>query len=141
MAAADVVPARHDSFTTIQAGRGFAAPPVVLYHAGKTAPSPGYSGARIAGPASGGRRPLRCRSTRCSTPAHWRRAPSPAGRLPLAWVARGVTGFAPLGVEEVTAPLLCEMPRNLLYGLASAVGLAGAVARAGRTGSLCRACC
>ncbi len=49
-------------------------------------------------------------------------------RRPAAWMAVGAVVLIALGVEEVAWRQLAEMPRNLLYGLASAVLLAGAVA-------------
>ncbi len=49
-------------------------------------------------------------------------------RRPLGWAAAGIGAAIALGLEEAFAPVLGETARNLLYGLASAVALAGFVA-------------
>ncbi len=48
-------------------------------------------------------------------------------RHPLWWTAAGIAAFAGLAAEEVFVPVLGETARNLLYGVASAVALAGIV--------------
>ena len=48
-------------------------------------------------------------------------------RHPLALTVAGVAAFAALGIEQVFDPVLAEMPRNLLFGVASAAALAGVV--------------
>lgn len=44
---------------------------------------------------------------------------------PHVWAAAGTIGFFSLGLEAVYLDWLAPMPRNLLFGLASAIGIAG----------------
>lgn len=50
-------------------------------------------------------------------------------RHPLLWAVIGIASFFALGVEEAWAPMLPGGARDLLYGLASAIALAGIVSR------------